>query len=133
MGYIKELVKKIDIPVYLRILSVFYFLGFLLHLMDVFGWRLELTRLHPFWTTWVWFLLVADLITALLLIWAPLLGVIGFHVVALAQLFAYIIYQEFFGRQDALVLFHVISLVFYWKLYARKKRAEFDGSKEKSR
>lgn len=126
----KTLFDKLKMPVFLKILAAFYALGFLLHFLDVLDLRLTYSTMSDVWKAWTVYLLVFDLITAGLLIYRPKWGAVLFHIVALSQLVAYFGFQEVFGRQDALIIFHVISLVFYWKIVARIKRSEFERAAE---
>ncbi len=51
-------------------------------------------------------------------------GVWALHVVALSQLLVYGIYENLFGRQPVLVVFHVLTLLTYWKIVAHQKRQQ---------
>lgn len=49
---------------YLKLLSVLYFIGFGLHLCDLLDLRLKFSDMDITWRSWIVFLTVADLITA---------------------------------------------------------------------
>lgn len=56
------------------------------------------------------------------LIFKPKWGLVGFHIIAITQLIAYWGYQQYFGRQDYLVILHIASLAIFWKIEANERR-----------
>jgi predicted benzoate:H+ symporter BenE len=131
----KNLLQKLTIELYLKILAGFYACIF----------HIRAYAAYYFWPTaavehasvqaaqsWIVFLLVFDLLTTVFLLLRPRLGVVFFHITALTQIFAYITFSAFTGRQDVFLVFHVVSLVLYWKLVAREKRKKLEeqGLKE---
>jgi hypothetical protein len=102
-------------------LAVCYAAGFSLHVLDIFDLRLSFSSMDSLWKRWTLYLLFADLLTAILLIKKQSWGIVCFQIVALSQLIAYWHYQYIFGRQDFLVVFHVLTLAIYWKIYAKEK------------
>lgn len=109
---------------YLKLLAIFYFIGFGLHVFDLLGLRLHFASMSTVWKMWIVYLTVLDFLTAALLLRRPILGIILFHTVALSQLYAYLVHEDFFGRQDFLVIFHVLTLTIYWKMTAKEKRLQ---------
>lgn len=107
---------------YLKLLAIFYFIGFGLHVFDLLGLRLNFASMSAVWKIWIVYLTVLDFFAAVLLLYRPLVGVFLFHTVAISQLYAYLVHEDFFGRQDFLVIFHVLTLTIYWKITAREKR-----------
>ena len=81
--------------------------------------------MNQIWKIWIVYLLVADPITVFLLLKKKSWGIVSFHIVAISQLIAYWGYQNIFGRQDFLVIFHILTLAIYWKIYAKEKRRSF--------
>ncbi len=98
---------------YLKFLSSLYFIGFGLHLADLFDLRLNFSEMSLLWQSWIVFLTIADFITAVGLWRKQVYGVVGFHVVAVAQLFAYSIFSSVFGSQIFLVTFHSVTLLLF--------------------
>lgn len=95
---------------YLKLLAVLYFIGFGLHLFDLLDLRLKFSEMNMVWQSWIVFLTVADLITAVGLWRSTVYGVWGFHLVASSQLIAYSIFSSFFGFQIILLIFHIVTL-----------------------
>ena len=108
-------------------LAFCYAVGGLLHLLDVLDLRAEFSKMDPTQKNWTLFLLIADLLTAVLLLKRQVWGLFGFHLVAISQLIAYGVYQDIFGRQDFLMIFHIATLTIFWKIYAREKRQFYDS------
>lgn len=106
---------------FIYFLSASYFVGFALHTLDVFGLRLDFSHLSELHQKWIIALLVGDFLTAVLLLKKPIMGIVLFHIVAISQLVAYWGYQDIFGRQDFLIVFHVLTLAIYWKIFAREQ------------
>lgn len=109
---------------YLKLLSLCYLIGFGLHVLDLLGLRLNFASMSTAWKIWIIYLTVFDFLVAVSLLYRPLVGIFLFHVVALSQLYAYMAHEDYFGRQDFLVVFHIVTLTIYWKLVAREKRHE---------
>lgn len=99
---------------YLKILSIFYFVGFILHALDLFGLRLEFSEMNSTWKLWIVYLTFFDLLTCIGLWKEKAWGAYLFFLVAFSQLIAYSGYFEVFGKnQMALILFHITSLIGY--------------------
>ena len=98
---------------YVRLLSICYFMGFFLHLLDVLGLRLSLGDM-PFWgQVWVVYLLLADLFAAIFLWKGHLYGHLAFLFVATSQFIVYTLFIDFFGPQVPLILFHLTTVILY--------------------
>jgi len=50
---------------YLRILSIFYFIGFALHFADLLDWRLKFSEMDLVWKSWIGYLTVVDFAAAM--------------------------------------------------------------------
>lgn len=98
---------------FLKFLAIMYFLGFALHLLDVFNLRINLSELNMSWKIWIFYLLVFDLLTAVFLWKKSKLGEVLFLCVASSQLIAYLGFKSFFGDQLFLVVFHCICILAY--------------------
>lgn len=109
------------VKIYLRVLSFFYLIGALLHLADVLGLRLQLSQMSMTWRVWIWYLLVFDFLAFVGLWRLKPWGEILFLTIASSQLIAYIGFQKIFGNQTELVVFHVVTLLIYAFLKARRK------------
>lgn len=101
------------LPYFLRILSVFYFLGFALHFLDLFGFRLEFSSMTLLWKLWILFLLILDFLASAGLWFQKIWGEWIFLVVCFSQLFAYTFFAQFFGDQKILIIFHLTTLSIY--------------------
>lgn len=106
-------------------LAICYAIGFFLHLLDLFSFRLNFSHMEGIWRSWIIYLFIGDLITAIFLIKKPNWGIVGFHIIAISQLIAYWGFQNYFGKQDFLIVFHILTLTIYWKIVARLKRQEY--------
>jgi hypothetical protein len=115
--------KTTTLAVYRRLLAIAYAVGALLHVADVFGLRLEFSRMPMVWKAWILFLMVGDVIAAVGLWKHRGWGVAAFLTIAFSQLFAYSFCVETFGRQSFLVGFHVVTLSVYAYLWLRHRRA----------
>ena len=73
---------------YLRILAAFYFLGFFLHILDIFNLRLNYSEMPTLWKTWIVYLTVFDLAAAVGLWRKKIWGEMAFITVAISQLIA---------------------------------------------
>ncbi len=106
-GYISAM------KIYLRTLSVLYFIGYLLHSADVLGLRLDFKTMSPGWKVWTVYLLVADFAASIGLWLLKPWGVGLFLFIAISQLTAYIGYKDFFGDQTMLIAFHLTTLAMF--------------------
>lgn len=98
---------------YLRILSVLYFFGGALHVLDLFGLRLKFEELSLIWKIWIIYLMIFDVVAAMGLWQLKKWGVRLFLMVAASQLVAYIGFTNHFGQQTFLIVFHVVTLLIY--------------------
>lgn len=98
---------------FLRSLAFAYLLGFSFHIMDLFDFRLQFSQMNTIWQAWILFLIAGDFIAAGGLWFDKAWGIIAFHVVAIAQLVAYIGFRDVFGDQTFLIVFHVVTLLAY--------------------
>lgn len=103
---------------YLRALSVLYFLGGLLHVLDLFDLRLEFSTMPPAWQSWIVYLTIFDLLAAIGLWRETNWGIRLFWLVACSQLIAYVGFSGYFGKQHELIAFHLITLGIY--VYIRR-------------
>ena len=109
--------------IYRKILSVLYFIGGILHILDLFDLRLKFSELSVTWKVWIIYLMIFDIVAALGLWQNKKWGVILFFVVALSQLLAYTLFTNYFGRQYFLIVFHLITLIIYAGLRAVSRRS----------
>lgn len=107
--------------IYLRILSVLYAVGALLHYLDLVGLRLDFAEMSMAWKAWIIFLAVADTVAAVGLWKTKTYGVVTFLVVAISQLIAYVGFSDFFGNQTFLIGFHVATLVVFVAILVRQR------------
>jgi len=105
---------------FLRVLAILYFIGFLLHLADIFDLRLKFSEMDIVWKIWIIYLAVMDLATAIGLWRHKKFGIFLLIIVALSQLIAYIGFESFFGSQKPLVTFHLLTLFFFCILLVSK-------------
>ncbi|RYZ77465.1 MAG: hypothetical protein EOP05_01690 [Proteobacteria bacterium] len=103
---------------YLKLLSVLYVGGAALHLLDVFGARLDFATMSPIWKVWIGYLLVADTAAAIGLWRGKPWGVNLFLLIAVSQLIAYLSFKSIFGDQQFLVIFHFVTIGTYLGLVA---------------
>lgn len=106
--------------IYLRLLSILYLSGFLLHVMDLMDLRLVFTDMNLTWKAWIVFLTIGDFIAAVGLWLLKPWGIIAFQMIAISQLVAYLGFKDTFGGQTALVVFHVMTLTVYCFLKVKK-------------
>lgn len=112
---------------YLRILSVLYFVGFALHVADLFDFRLELSQMSLVWKFWVWYLCAFDLVAAIGLWRSTRWGQATFLLIAGSQLIAYLGFKSVFGQQTELVWFHIVTLTIYLGLSAVKRKSVIEA------
>lgn len=105
--------------IYLKILSLFYLIGGILHILDVCGLRLKFAELSVIWQVWIIYLMIFDIAVAIGLWQLKKWGIILFFVVALSQLIAYIGFMNVFGHQIFLIGFHLVTLIGYAWFYLR--------------
>jgi hypothetical protein len=110
------------------ILAVLYFIGFLLHALDVMNLRLNFSDMDLIWKSWILFLLLFDLFASIGLFLKSLWGELLFILIAVAQLIAYIGFPSFFVEQEFLIYFHLICLSIYTalKIFDSRKQTSFE-------
>lgn len=96
---------------YLKILACLYFLGGILHVLDLFDLRLKFSELGNHWKIWISYLCLMDLITAVGLWRLKRWGIYCLFFVMISQLIVYIGFPNYFGNQYALITFHLIILI----------------------
>ena len=104
---------------YLRIISVLYFLGTVLHILDILDLRFKFSTMTSIWKIWTVFLIIADAIAAVGLWKGKLIGECAFLLVAITQLLVYSVFLSYFGNQQELILFHSITICIYMVLKFR--------------
>jgi uncharacterized membrane protein (DUF2068 family) len=107
---------------YLKILACLYFLGGVLHVLDLFDLRLKFSELENYWKSWISYLCIMDLITAVGLWRLKQWGIYCFLTVAISQLIAYIGFQSYFGNQYSLIVFHLVTILIFTMLRSGKLR-----------
>ena len=107
---------------YLKFLAVPYFIGAMLHGLDLFDLRLHFLEMLPIWKSWIVFLAVADFVAAVGLWRNHRLGEYAFLTIAILQLVAYIGFSSTFGTQTPLIAFHTTTLLLYFAISLRQKR-----------
>jgi hypothetical protein len=99
--------------VFLRILSVCYFIGGVLHALDLLNMRLSFGDMVLGWKLWTVGLMLADMAASIGLWGQKNWGIILFLVIACSQLLAYIGFRSYFGDQLFLIGFHALSLLIF--------------------
>jgi uncharacterized membrane protein (DUF2068 family) len=112
---------------YLRLLSVLYFAGALLHIADILELRLKFSEMTPVWKGWVLYLTLMDLAAAVGLWRNQKWGANLFLLVAGSQLTAYLGFRQIFGNQMFLLLFHSLTLVGYFGILFKEKQRALAG------
>ena len=107
--------------IYLRILSVLYFIGALLHVLDLFDQRLIFSQMDSLWKTWIVYLTIGDSIAAVGLWRSKKYEEVTFMIVAVSQLIAYGIFKSVFGDQTFLIFFHALTILIYGVLKKRTR------------
>mgnify|MGYP007118530614 CR=1 FL=1 len=107
--------------IYLRFLAVSYFVGFVLHTMDVLDLRLQFSQMSLIWQIWIVYLMIFDFLASVGLWLARAWGVFIFVTIATSQLVAYIFFQNIFGSQMPLVFFHFASLGMFFLILVQRK------------
>jgi hypothetical protein len=119
-----EAVKRLALKYFLKSIAGLYALGALLHLADLFDWRLEFSGMNLIWKIWTIFLILSDSLTAIGIFKFRMWGIVGFLVVASSQLLAYLFFADTFYKQPALIIFHLVTLmVFFYLVYPHPKQA----------
>lgn len=93
-------------------LAVLYFIGFVLHGLDLLDLRLSFSSMDGFWKTWILSLFISDALAALGLYLEKWWGDLLFVAIALAQIGVYS-FTSVFGPQTFLIYFHVGCLATY--------------------
>jgi hypothetical protein len=114
------------VRLFLRILALLYFIGFLLHAGDLFDLRLTFSEMNTLWKYWIIFLIFMDGGAAIGLLFRKPFGVGLFLMVAMSQLVAYIGFEKYFGSQISLIIFHLVSLGIYFSLWFVNKKKTAD-------
>ena len=99
--------------IYLKVIGVLYFIGFILHVLDLLGVRLNYTEMSVAWKLWIIYLTVADIVAAFGLFRGKFYGEALFLVVAFSQLLAYTVFTHIFGSQVPLIIFHLLTVGIY--------------------
>lgn len=109
---------------YLKVLAACYFVGFALHVLDLLELRLPFWGMPTGWKLWIVYLLIADLGAAVGLWMQQPWGVGLFLLVAISQLVAYLGYHSYFGDQEFLIAFHIITLLIFVVLLILQMRKQ---------
>lgn len=120
----KYILEFIIMKKYLKILACLYFLGGVLHLLDIFDLRLKLSEMATYWKIWIYYLVVIDLITSFGLWTQKQWGIYCFLFVALSQLVAYVVFKNYFGSQPSLIVFHLVTVLIYGVLYGKNLKVD---------
>jgi hypothetical protein len=106
--------------IYLKVLSLCYLFGAVLHLMDLLSLRLDFSTLTPVWQFWIVYLLIFDFLAGIGLWRLKFWGVVIFLIVASSQLVMYLGFKDIFGDQLPLILFHLGTLAVFFGLWMRR-------------
>ena len=98
---------------YLRLLAILYFIGAVLHFLDLFDQRLVFSEMDSILKTWIVYLLIGDFVAAVGLWRCKKFGEITFLIIAVSQLIAYGIFESVFGDQTLLIIFHLVTVFLY--------------------
>lgn len=98
---------------YLQTLACLYFLGGVLHILDLFDLRLKFSELENYWKIWICYLCIMDLIASVGLWRFKRWGIYCFLLVATSQLVAYLGFPNYFGNQYSLIAFHLVTLLIF--------------------
>lgn len=104
------------LPRFLKVLSICYAIGFLLHIADFAGLRLHFSEMSLTWRIWIIYLVIFDAIAAIGLWRRTKWGIAAFLLIALSQLIAYLAFQSIFGEQTFLIVFHLATLLAFLAL-----------------
>ncbi len=108
---------------FLRILSVLYFIGFVLHLLDLFGLRLDFVSMSIEWKAWIIFLMIGDLVASIGLWRQQKWAVFLFIGIAIFQLIAYSGLLDSPMNQVFVICFHILTVSVYFFLKQVKRTA----------
>lgn len=108
---------------FLRVVSILYFVGAILHVMDILDLRLKFSEMNLVWRIWIVFLCAADFAASFGLWKNRIWGIYLFFLIAVSQIVAYVGFKTIFGDQQPLIVFHLISLALFFILGARLKSA----------
>ncbi len=92
-----------------------------MHFADIFDLRLKFSESDGIWKIWIIYLLIFDSIAAIGLWKERLWGVTAFLLISVSQLIAYTLFQDVFGPQWFLVVFHIATLSMFAILGGFKK------------
>lgn len=107
--------------IYLRILAIFYFIGAVLHILDLFDQRLLFSKMDSTWQMWIIYLTIGDAVAYWGLWRFKKYGEFTFLLIAASQLIVYGFFKNIFGDQTFLILFHTLTLVVYFFLKFKSK------------
>jgi len=116
-------------PIFRLTLAILYFIGFLLHVLDVMNLRLNFSEMDFILKIWILFLLIFDLLASIGLFLRKPWGEFLFISIATVQLVAYIGFSSFFGPQEFLIIFHLLCLAIYGIFKAPEIQRIFDGKR----
>ena len=103
---------------YLKLISLLYGVGAVLHVLDLFDLRLQFSKMDFYGQLWIIFLTIFDSIAAVGLWIRKKAGEYSFLLVAFSQIFVYTFFKNNFGDQNFLIFFHLITLSIYLLLMA---------------
>lgn len=103
----------LSFKIYLKFLSLAYFIGFIFHLADILDLRFIYSKMDRTWQIWTVYLTIMDLAAAFGLWRQKRWGSRLFLIVASSQLVIYLVFINKFGRQDFLVGFHLVTIIIY--------------------
>lgn len=104
--------KKIQ-GLYNKFISVCYFIGSVLHLLDLLDLRIKYSEMNSIWKSWIVYLFIADFIAAIGLWKNKTYGAILFFIIAASQIVAYTVFVDRFSPQPFLIYFHFITIIIY--------------------
>ncbi len=108
---------------FLRVVSVLYILGAILHVLDILDLRLKFSEMDLVWRIWIVFLCLADFAASFGLWKNRSWGIYLFFLIAVSQIVAYVGFKTIFGDQQPLIVFHLITLALFFILGGRLKTA----------
>ncbi len=92
-----------------------------MHLLDLLDLRLKFSEMSIVWKMWIIYLIAGDMIASIGLYRQKIYGEIAFLIIGLSQIFAYTIFESYFGNQNALIVFHLITISIY--LFFKNKKS----------
>lgn len=102
---------------YLKTLASLYLFGAILHLLDIFDFRLRYSELSTIWQVWIVYLLIFDFLASIGLWKAKAWGNAIFLLITISQLIAYLGFKGIFGDQSFLIIFHFATIAIFFSLY----------------